>query len=588
MKRSYMKDYFLKMLLVITVLVGILASAITGYSKKVMEKEIISLHQSILNQSVHHSKEIVAGLKDTMETIAENSDVIEWISGHQEYGERVHSFIQNEIFGNYQKGNKFRIYIYNLRGVQYKSDDILPDWNEVQQYIKTCKPVLTAVPDEGLQMVGPITNEKEAGLYRRCFYLVNPIRDLINGEIRGHVLMQLSETGLYDGYKDLISGTRDYCIIDENSIVVSSKRKQNIGAVYDKNDVVISGQDFLSSGYGISDSHKESVYFYENIPGTRWYLLENADLRPIFESVDRASVFSIVLIGIFVICFLPITFHSLRTILYPIDSIKNKMSCVADGNLEARIGEDEKGKGELSEIADSFNYMVDKLEEQIEEIKQINHKRHLLRLDFLQTQINPHFIYNTLSSIRFYVEMGKNEEAEKMLIDFSKILRKILSTSEQFITLKEELETIQYYIHLQKSRYRDRFEVHFDIDEDTVSCIVPDFIMQPIVENAIFYSLKGKQICHIWIRSYVEEDKLCISIRDDGVGMGEDKINQVLTKGMNMNKVGMRNVHERLQLHYGEAYGLRVISEEGVGTEVILIMPIEYGGCDRDENIDCR
>lgn len=200
-------------------------------------------------------------------------------------------------------------------------------------------------------------------------------------------------------------------------------------------------------------------------------------------------------------------------------------------------------------------------------------KRHLLELDFLQAQINPHFIYNTLSSIRFYVEMGKNEEAEEMLIDFSKILRKTLSQSERFVSLEEEIETITHYVNLQKGRYRDRFQVEFDIKEETKTSLVPDFILQPIVENAIFYSLRQDQVCHIRISSYLQDQNLYVSVKDDGIGMEEERINEVLRKDLNMNKVGLKNVNERLKLNFGDLYGLKIISEKGKGTEVILEMP---------------
>ena len=586
-KRSYMKEYFLKMLVVITILIGVLAAAITSYSKQVMEKEIISLHQSILSQSVRPTVSIMDGLEETMEEIAENADVIEWISGNETHAEKASSYIKSEIFGNYQKGNKFRIYLCDEEEMVYGSDGIPSEEDVIWEYIKTQENLWNDEKDNVIEITGPVFIQSEMDVYRYSFYLTVPIRDLLNLEIRGYVVMQLGENGLYDGYRDLITSRREYCIVNKDGIVVSSRTKRKIGSLFSENNAVISGLESQQSGYIISEEIPDRVYFYENITGTEWYLLETADLREMFESVDKTGVFTIGLIVVFILCFLPLTFNSLHTILYPIDAIQNKMKCVAEGNRGARITEDEKGKGELSEIADSFNYMVDKLEEQIEEIKEINRKRHLLQLDFLQTQINPHFIYNTLSSIRFYVEMGKNKEAENMLLDFSKILRKTLSTSEKFITLREELETIQNYIDLQKARYRERFEVHFQIEEDTKECIVPDFIMQPIVENAIFYSLKEKQKCHIWVRSYRTEEELRISIRDDGIGMNETKINQVLNKGMNMNKVGIRNVHERLQLHYGKDYGLQIESEEGIGTEVILVMPVKYEGESINENINC-
>lgn len=589
MRFSYMKRYFFKIFLAVVVLVGILVAIVNGFSKNLMGREIISLHQSILSQSANRLGENIRDLKDTVGRLAENAEVIEWLAGKTEHEETVHSFIQNEIFGNYKKGNKFRIYLYDMEGILYSSDRIQVTWEQIQPVISQISQFMT----EGefgtdICLYGPVCSEIEEGLYRYSFYLLREVCDLVTGELEGYVLMQCSETALYDNYMDLLSKNRDYCITDAEGKIISARNKSTIGESYEKNEIRIENREPLGKGYGISETFKNSVYFYENISGTKWYLIENADLQHIFAPLNRAVKISFGLMLLFIVCFLPVTFLTLKVILKPIDSIKNKMKTVADGNLEVQIREEEKGKGELSEIADSFNDMVGKLKSQVEEIKQIERKRHLLQLDFLQTQINPHFIYNTLSSIRFYVEMGKNEEAEQMLIDFSKILRKTLSSSEKFISLREELETLNYYIDLQRARYRDRFEVEFDIDEKTLPCIVPDFVMQPIVENAIFYSLKEKQICHIRIRSYMEKKRLYVSVRDDGIGMNEDKISQVLEKGMNMNKVGIRNVQERLRLNFGEPYGLKILSQEGMGTEVILMMPVTMRGAEKDENTDCR
>lgn len=589
MKISYMKRYFLKIFLAVVVLVGVLVAVVNGFSKDLMGKEIISLHQSILSQSTSRLGENIRDLKETVGKTAENAEVIEWLSGETGHEETVHSFIQNEIFGNYKKGNKFRIYLYDMEGILYGSDRIQVPREQIQSVISQSSPSVSegkSGTDTWIQ--GPVCSDTEEGLYRYSFYLLREVCDLVTGERKGYVLMQCSETALYDNYMDLISKDRDYCITDAEGRIISARNKSTIGDVYEKNEILIENREPLGNGYGISETYENSVYFYENISGTEWYLVENADMQHIFAPLNRAARISYGLVLLFAICFLPATFLALRVILKPIDSIKNKMKRVAEGDLKVWILEEEKGKGELSEIADSFNDMVGKLNSQVEEIKQIERKRHLLQLDFLQTQINPHFIYNTLSSIRFYVEMGKNEEAEQMLIDFSKILRKTLSSSEKFISLREELETLNYYIDLQRARYRDRFEVEFDISEETLPCVVPDFVMQPIVENAIFYSLKEKQVCHIKIRSYIEEMNLYVSIQDDGIGMNEDKISQVLEKGMNMNKVGIRNVQERLRLNFGEPYGLKILSQEGIGTEVILMMPVTIRGKESDENTDCR
>lgn len=466
---------------------------------------------------------------------------------------------------------------------------------------------------------GPVRSD-EGGLYRHGFYLIEPVKDLLSEQVEGYVLMHFSEKVLYDSYSDMRGKDRKFCIVSNSGTLVSGENKSEIGGWPAVGEPMMGpGQEskqaldhglyqmdhglYQTTGQGpdqepgklpagglaldsgtsgfipvagyrtVADQGQDYMYFYENILGTDWYLMERINVHEIWATLDRTGYFSLLLIVAFVLCLYPLTIFSRKRIIKPVDKIKDKMSQVAEGRFDVRISSQERGKGEFAEIADSFNYMVDRLEKQVEEIRAMDRKKHLLELDFLQAQINPHFIYNTLSSIRFYVEMGKNEEAEDMLIDFSKILRKTLSRTEQFITLREEMETLRHYVNLQKARYRERVEVVFDVEESTLPALVPDFILQPIVENAIFYSLKEDKVCHIRIKSYMDQGNLCVSVKDDGVGMDAEKISTVLNKDMNINKVGIKNVNERLKLNFGDVYGLKIISEEGRGTEVILVMP---------------
>ena len=261
------------------------------------------------------------------------------------------------------------------------------------------------------------------------------------------------------------------------------------------------------------------------------------------------------------------------------DKIKDKMNQVAEGRLDVRINAQERGKGEFAEIADSFNYMVDRLEKQVEEIRAMDRKKHLLELDFLQAQINPHFIYNTLSSIRFYVEMGKNEEAEDMLIDFSKILRKTLSRTEQFITLREEMETLRHYVNLQKARYRERVEVWFDVEESTLSSLVPDFILQPIVENCFKHGFGENGfpwMIHVAVTA--SDGHWKIHVRNNGRPFQERDLKELNEKVEGFLKgeqkkisgIGLTNTIIRLRLLYEERVEYEIYTGSDGYTCVVL------------------
>ena len=256
----------------------------------------------------------------------------------------------------------------------------------------------------------------------------------------------------------------------------------------------------------------------------------------------------------------------------PVINLKNKMKKVIDGDLKVKVDVDRND--EIGNLEESFNNMIKWLNESIEEIKEKEKQKRIAELSFLQAQINPHYLYNTLSGVRFLISMNKNEEAEEMLFEFAKLLRNVLPKASELITLKEEIEIVEAYIDLQKIRYPNQFEVYIDIEEDIRDIKVPALILQPVIENAIFYSIdnEGKK-GQINILGYSEEERIIIEIKDNGKGMSNSQINNVFKNKESINRVGLVNVHERIQLNYGKMYGIEIISEKGKGTSVRYILP---------------
>lgn len=585
---SYIKRHFFYLFLMVSVLVCTMGGAVIHFSRKLVGSEIVKLHQALLKQSANVTADVLGEMMESLDNIAQNAGLTQWLAEEEptegDWGEAasaeaantyVEGLIQDEIYKNYKRRSVFRIYIYDQQGLRYGSDAPVVSWEAVSGWIRQ-EAARGRRVGEQVMLKGPVRGE-EAGLYRHSIYLLQPVRDLLDQEVEGYILMQFSEKVLYDTYSDLRGEERVYSIIDGNGILVSGSNKAEIGTRVQWD----MAQPMMEEG-------EEYLRFYENILGTEWYLTEQINIHEIWNSLDRMVYVVLALLFCFVLCLFPLTIGSRRSILKPVDKIKDKMGQVAEGKLSVRIDSRERGEGEFAEIADSFNYMVDQLEKQVEAIREIEHKKHALELDFLQAQINPHFIYNTLSSIRFYVEMGKNEEAEDMLLDFSKILRKTLSHTEQMVSLREETETLKHYVNLQKARYRDRFQAEFQMGEETLTSLVPDFILQPIVENAIFYSLREGEMSHITIRSFLKDKDLWVEVEDDGVGMDQEKIDQAFNKDLTMNKVGIKNVNERLKLNFGEGYGIKIISQKGKGTRVILMMPSTAERKRRNEDIDRR
>jgi two-component system sensor histidine kinase YesM len=375
--------------------------------------------------------------------------------------------------------------------------------------------------------------------------------------------MDISETMLYDRYSDMLNyGTFIY-IADSQGKIISSKDKRLIGQNYDQVIVQKMEEDNLS---------KNNMEIISNIEEYGWKIIQEVPLNIIMQvsnQITQRAVFIILLVSIMAL----ITTYKLSVwITKPIINIKNKMDEVMDGNLKAEVKVD--SSDEIGQLQTSFNSMVNWLDSSIENIKRYEKQKRVAELSFLQAQINPHFLYNTLSGIRFLMSMNKTEQAEEMLYRFTKLLRSILPKSSEMIRLEEEIENIKNYVELQKMRYPNCFEVTYQLDTVIKDFNVPSFILQPIVENAILYSMeKENNEGIISLIGYKDEDGIRIIIEDNGIGMSKDQVQSVLKKEASINRVGVINVHERIQLNYGQDYGLKIDSIEGKGTKVTFILP---------------
>ncbi|MEG0320461.1 MAG: histidine kinase, partial [Niameybacter sp.] len=428
--------------------------------------------------------------------------------------------------------------------------------------------------EEDVRVSNTVMDKEATGIYQHIFRVTQLIRDHLTGEELGYVMLNVTEKVIYDCYGKWIDKMKNYLIVNKEGQIISAKDKRIIG----KNYGALLPEETLkkSSIEGwvtYSANNNEYSILHNRIPGTEWYLIEELDLKMAIGPLNNIKIF----IGMSMLLFSVLIIYILREaaveLLGPVYHIKNQMKEVTRGNLESYIKESRAD--EFGNISQSFNEMLDQMNRLIEEVKQTEQKKRLAELDFLRAQINPHFLYNTLSSIRFFIEMEKNKEAEDMLFYFSKILRTTLSNSNQFIKIKDELITINHYVGLQQLRYAGSFKVVYTIDEKIMGYSIPNFILQPIIENSIFYSVqKEGEVCTILITGKMKENWIELQIIDSGIGMSEEKINQILHKGQGMNSIGIRNVHERIQLIYGENYGLEIRSEEGKGVQVLFKLPI--------------
>lgn len=261
-----------------------------------------------------------------------------------------------------------------------------------------------------------------------------------------------------------------------------------------------------------------------------------------------------------------------RPILNLNDSVK---SYEAGGKNKIYIG----GSSEIRDLGYSVQKSYEQIEDLMKEIIRQQNERRKSEMDALQSQINPHFLYNTLESITWMVEAGKNKEAVFMISELAKLLRISLSKGRTIIKISDELQHSKSYMNIQMVRYKERFKIRFDVDDEINDYCIVKLVIQPILENAIYYGVGDIDIDdgEIVVTGKKINDDIFITVEDNGMGMREEVVENILKDNSKTPKhgsgVGVINVHSRIKLMFGDQYGLSVESEADEGTKVTIHIP---------------
>ena len=266
-----------------------------------------------------------------------------------------------------------------------------------------------------------------------------------------------------------------------------------------------------------------------------------------------------------------------RSFRNKVDKVRQGAKSIGEGKLDYRIFLSENGRGrdELDEIADSVNQMGEQIHTLIEESYKKELDRKISELNLLQEQINPHFLYNALSSISVLAMGNGDKVASRAILYLSDFYRITLSKGKQDIPIREELNLLESYLKIQRMRFDDSIEVEYELDESLLDVHVVKLTLQPIVENAIHHGRDDdSEVFHILIRLFEEQGKTVFEVIDDGCGMDPEKLMQ-LQNSMNHSEggYGLRNVNIRIKLQYGSQYGVHIESERGFGTKIRIEFP---------------
>lgn len=387
------------------------------------------------------------------------------------------------------------------------------------------------------------------------------------------LLVSIPERTIYGTYENIISNNALYVVREDGRIVSQNSEKMvnlNYFNMTRLDELVFSGSyriveksgvKFLLSRY---DNEQYDLIYIEEIP------LEHL-LGPL-----KTTQLLIVLVAVGMVTLAcGVVLVVVHAVTSPLHQLCQRLMRVSTGDFQTEF--DVHGWSEINLINDVSQEMTAKISSLFENLKDTEREKRLAELDFLQAQINPHFMYNTLFSIKCLVSLGENETAERMLDAFTGMLRTVLESKEEIISLQQELYTLQQYFAVLQCRYGDGIRMELDIPPELLQYRILKFELQPLVENSIFHGLEpmGSRGV-ITVRAALGADQLELEVADNGAGMTAERLREVrsqLSSEEHAN-VGMRNVLNRIRLHFGEAYGLDIASEIGEGTRVLLRLPI--------------
>ncbi|GLX69491.1 cache domain-containing sensor histidine kinase [Paenibacillus glycanilyticus] len=321
------------------------------------------------------------------------------------------------------------------------------------------------------------------------------------------------------------------------------------------------------------DANADYLVIRQPLPGLNWSLTAMVPSSVLEEDTKKVKMLSLVICSVSCVLIMLVAYFVSRTFSRRVLKVVSVLQSFRQGDFQRRIHY--SGNDEFTTIASSLNELGKKTQNLIEEVYTTNLKKKEAELETLQAQINPHFLYNTLSSISRLAKFGEVDKQHQMVMNLAKFYRLSLNEGQTIIPIGKEIEQVRAYMDIQQIKYGDRVQIGYFISSEIVDLNTVKLIVQPFVENVLEHAWRGDHI-QIRVTGYLEENVVHLLVEDNGNGMPREVLDNIFSgDGLQRVGYGIRNVHERIQLYYGKEYGVAITSEAGEGTTVHIRIPAE-------------
>jgi len=443
---------------------------------------------------------------------------------------------------------------------------------------------------DGLCLWIPVNSDYEQGLARKVFgdrksiILMRNIKSLETGNQIGYILMRIDESVISDTLKniDFGDGAQIFILNSNNFVVSSAGNYAEVALPYHETGIL----NEINQGNGDrSFRHRlgKNLYLaaYSPIKQADWYIVALIKFDYLY-SESRQLLYNIFIIGIcFLMVALFLNYIISKSIVTPIRQLVHGINSFKNGEMDIFI--EDENNDEFSELNRCFNEMTTEIKRLIHDIKAQERQKKELEIRALQAQINPHFLSNILNTVSYIASLKKEDNIVNLVNSIVNLLNGCMKNDNSQITVEEEISLLKSYITMQEYRLFGRFSVEFSIEPSVMSCLIPRFLLQPILENALIHGIEpsGKKGL-IVIKGYKKDDTLCFSITDNGVGMSQEQIDLLLmsdnhSQRSRLTGIGIANTRDRIKMLFGPEYDLEINSVKGVFTTVNIRLPFVIG-----------
>ena len=425
-----------------------------------------------------------------------------------------------------------------------------------------------AQADPGGYITAPHVESIFEGYYP---WVVTIVRPIPNGAGACWVAVDVSFSGLGDSINGVGIGQHGYCYLmdDQGNMVYHPQQQLLYAGIKTEEAERLAAQP---DGTYVEDT---VIYSVQDVPASNWRVVGvsyiDETVNESFWQMARITLGSAALILAAALLVGWIISHMLSHPLQKLETAMEQFEQDADGFTFQPVA----GTREVQELSDSFGHMVGRIQRLMNTVREEEIVLRKTELKALQAQINPHFLYNTLDSIAWMCERGKNADAVEMVHALARLFRISISRGHELIPIEKELQHAEAYLLIQKFRYKNQFTYHFTVDPACTKYLCNKITLQPIIENAITHGLDLLvEPGHIEIEVCMDGADILFKVSDDGIGMPPEQVAELLKKEpSDRTGIGIKNVNDRLQIYFGPQYGLSIQSVPDEGTTVTIRMP---------------